>query len=443
MSGLPAGWALASIDQVAEVLDHLRQPINNTERSARLQASTGKTYPYFGATGQAGLIDDFVFDEDLVLLGEDGVPFLDPAKAKAYRVSGPCWVNNHAHVLRVRPDVADWRLACHALNALDYTDLVTGSTRLKLTQEAMKRIQLPLAPRAEQQRIADKLEAVLGRVDACRDRLDRVGPLLQRFRQSVLSAAVSGRLSEDDRAAKKWPAWKSIKIVDVTLDLRYGTSKKCDYARRGHGVLRIPNIGARGSVEMGDLKFAEFDASEVEKLALRACDLLVVRSNGSVDLVGRVAIVPAAAAGLLYAGYLMRLRVDQTLVHPAYARIALAEPAQRVRIERISKSTSGVNNINAEELRSLPMALPDLDEQVVIVRKVNMLMAWVDRLEARLVSAQTAADRLTPSVLAKAFRGELVPQDPADEPAQALLDRLRAARASEPPGRRRRQPAGA
>jgi len=125
---------------------------------------------------------------------------------------------------------------------------------------------------------------------------------------------------------------------------------------------------------------------------------------------------------------------------PRFAYLCLSQPRQRAQIEATAKSTSGVNNINSEELLALRLSLPPLEEQAEIVRCVDTLFAFVDRLEARLAKAQAAADRLTPSLLAKAFRGELVPQDPADEPAAVLLHRLAASRQAPSTKTRRPRP---
>ena len=201
-------------------------------------------------------------------------------------------------------------------------------------------------------------------------------------------------------------------------------------------MLRIPNIGDDGHPDLRDLKFAEFDDSELKKLSLQKGDLLVIRSNGSVDLVGKACVVDASAEGLIFAGYLIRLRFDTTAVAPRFAFFALTAPEQRQRIDITAKSTSGVNNINSDELRSLPVNLPSIEEQTEIVRRVETLFALADRLEARLAQAQAAATRLTPALLAKAFRGELVPQDPNDEPAAELLRRLQAERATAAPAGR-------
>ena len=172
-------------------------------------------------------------------------------------------------------------------------------------------------------------------------------------------------------------------ISAIALDLRYGTSKKCDYASTGVAVLRIPNIADHGRIDLRDLKSAEFDDKELAKLSLQEGDLLVIRSNGSLDLVGKTSVVTKAEAGLLFAGYLMRLRVDTAVAEPAFVQLSLSGSAQRRHIEQTAKSTSGVNNLNAEELRALRLWLPELAEQREIVSRVaalflicSMLACW-------------------------------------------------------------------
>ena len=141
------------LTDLVEIHDYLREPVNVTERNKR-----GGIYPYFGTTGQVGWIDDYRQDGEYVLLGEDGAPFLDPNKQKAYLVNGKCWVNNHAHVLRGRNGICDNEYLCYALNSVDYSNAVSGSTRLKLPQSLMDKVLIP-APSIETQRqIAAKLK---------------------------------------------------------------------------------------------------------------------------------------------------------------------------------------------------------------------------------------------------------------------------------------------
>lgn len=156
-------WENAPLEKCAEIKDNLRAPINANEREKRLLGKKQEDlYPYYGATGQVGFIDDFLLDGDYILLGEDGAPFLDPNAPKAYLVHGKCWVNNHAHVLRA---LGDSKFLMYALNAINYRPFVTGTTRLKLTQGEMKKIVIPLPPLAEQHRIVAKIEQLFSEID--------------------------------------------------------------------------------------------------------------------------------------------------------------------------------------------------------------------------------------------------------------------------------------
>lgn len=284
---------------------------------------------------------------------------------------------------------------------------------------------VPLAPLAEQKRITAKLEGLFRRIDSCRERLDRVPAILKRFRQSVLAAATNGELTRDWREGQAAILdFRQTKLRDLLCDIRYGTSKKCSYEPAYKPVLRIPNV-AHGRIDHSDLKFARFDASELQKLSLSPGDLLMIRSNGSLDLVGQSAMVTEKEAGFLYAGYLIRLRPNVEKVEPAYLLLSLSSPALRSAIELMARSTTGVNNINAEEIGALEIPLPGLDEQREVVRLANSLLGKAGEVENVLSSASASLDAVTPSILSKAFRGELVPQDPNDEPASQLLARIR------------------
>ena len=134
--------------------------------------------------------------------------------------------------------------------------------------------------------------------------------------------------------------------------------------------------------------------------------------------------------------------VDKRRVHPKYLAFVVASEGSQRWLAKVEKGVAYVG-INIEDLRNLPLSIPNISEQTEIVRRVETLFAFADRLEARLKTAQAAADRLTPALLAKAFRGELVPQDPHDEPAAELLKRLAASRDAAPKAKRGRRSATA
>ena len=159
---LPQGWAVCRLENVCQICDNQRQPINSTERQERKKRAQ-TLYPYYGATGQVDWIDDYMLDGTFILLGEDGAPFLEKFADKAYVVSGKIWVNNHAHILKPNCDIT---YLTYYLNRYDYSECVNGSTRLKLTQADMKNMTIVLPPLVEQHRIAGRIENIFRMLDA-------------------------------------------------------------------------------------------------------------------------------------------------------------------------------------------------------------------------------------------------------------------------------------
>lgn len=190
---LPTSWQIKTLGEVCEILDNMRKPINSTEREQRLKNSTTK-YAYYGATGQVGYIDDFLCDFESILLGEDGAPFLEPFKDKAYIVSGKYWVNNHAHILKAKENFAINKFVCYFLNIVDYMPYVSGTTRLKLNQSAMKQIKIPLPPLEIQKRIVAKLESAFEKIEKGSAHLQDAKTKLAKYKQSLLKSAFNGTL---------------------------------------------------------------------------------------------------------------------------------------------------------------------------------------------------------------------------------------------------------
>src|SRR5690606_35977336 len=178
--------------------------------SATERAKRPGNIPYYGATGLAGYIDDYLFDEELVLIGEDGAPFFDKRKNVAFIITGKSWVNNHAHVLKAKNNTVN-KFKLHYLNQFDYTGFVGGTTRLKLTQGDLKKIPFPLPPLPEQERIVAKLDKLFAQHEKIKKALDRIPQLLKTFRQQVLTQAVTGKLTE------QWREGKELEDADIFI----------------------------------------------------------------------------------------------------------------------------------------------------------------------------------------------------------------------------------
>jgi len=341
---------------------------------------------------------------------------------------GKAWLNQH--IFRVDPfyEIVDKQFLYYAIkNSIeDLYRKTHGMGMVHVTKGKFEGHEIQLPPLNEQTRIANKLDSLLAKVDVAQTRLEKTPTLLKRFRQSVLAAATSGELTKEWR--KDATFGEVVNVGSLISDIRYGTSKKCNYEQGGIGVLRIPNIGENG-IDASDLKYANFNTGEKEKLGLKKGDLLVIRSNGSVELVGKAAIVTDRDLDYLFAGYLIRLRFrDLSVVDPKYVLFSLQSPAIRSVVEINARSTSGINNINSKELAALEISLPSYKEQKEIVCRVESLFALADNVEKQYTEAKKRTDRLTQSLLAKAFRGELVPQDPSHEPASELLKSIKAER---------------
>lgn len=192
---LPDGWRWVRLDEVFEFLDYLRKPVNEADRAKRIEGkSLDKLYPYYGANGQAGWIDDYLFDEPLVLLAEDGGAFGSSNTPIAYKVEGKTWVNNHAHVLRPRDGVdIDFALAAIAIRP-DLANLATGNTRPKLNQGLAAAIPVPLPPLSEQRRIAGVLREQMAAVEKARAAAEAELNTINVLPAALLRRAFSGEL---------------------------------------------------------------------------------------------------------------------------------------------------------------------------------------------------------------------------------------------------------
>jgi type I restriction enzyme S subunit len=309
----------------------------------------------------------------------------------------------------LKPIKSDSRYISYALEAPALQkylqDNAKGTAQKGIYLKALAGVEIPVAPEPEQKRIADKLDTVLTRVDAVNTRLARVAPLLKRFRQSVLAAATSGRLTEDWRsghpAGETWRVIPLGQYVENHDGARVPIAETLRTERRG----AYPYYGASGVIDTIDGFTHE--------------GKFVLIGEDGANLITRSKPIAFIANGKIWVNnhaHVLKCKDGAPDEYLAYY-INSIDLTPYV-------SGSAQPKLNQKNLNTIPVPVPPIEEQTEIVRRVETLFAFADRLEARLAQAQTAATRLTPALLAKAFRGELVPQDPNDEPAAELLRRL-------------------
>jgi type I restriction enzyme S subunit len=477
---LPSGWAADSLGTVVDILDSQRVPINSEERAKRL----GKV-PYYGATGQVGWIDDHLFDEELVLLGEDGAPFLDSSKAKAYLIEGRSWVNNHAHVLRGKNGISN-RFLMYQLNQVNYREFVSGTTRLKLPQAPMRQIPLVIAPEEEQKRIVAEIEKQFTRLDAAIAGLKRVQASLKRYRASVLKATCEGRLvpteaelarregrsyepasvllerilaerrvqwkvAQQRRSAKtgrgdKWQpkyeepicnnqpgrralpeGWAWVPLDSMLREpLRNGHSAKSVDGASGVPTFTLSAV-TYGDFSPTNVKNTSADPRKVEDLWVEPGDIFIERSN-TPELVGTARLFSGQARMAIFPDLLIRIRVVNCVL-PSYIELALQSSPSREFFRRSAQGISGtMPKIDQGIVQQVMIPLPPFAEQERITNTVEDQFSVIQHAEAELEGQMKKAESLRQSILKCAFQGKLAPQDLNDEPATALLERIRAGR---------------
>jgi type I restriction enzyme S subunit len=367
---------------------------------------------------------------------------------------------------------------------------------LRVPTRFLQAYPIPVAPLAEQRRIVAAIEQQFTRLDAAVASLKRAQAALKRYRAAVLKAAVEGELTAEWRAQhpaiepasvllqrilqerraawvraeldkyaragkappKGWQdryqgpvepettglprlpvGWCWTSVEQTVFRSEYGTSVKCDYQAAGEPVLRIPNIAA-GEIDLRDIKFSTVPLRLSENEALQAGDILMCRTNGSVSLIGKAAVVRTELRPLhSFASYLLRFRLMETETLPLWLHLFVTSPQGRAFIESNAASSAGQHNVSLSLIHRMVFPLPSLEEQQQIVAEIDQRLSVVAHLEAQVDASLKRAERLRQRILQQAFAGQLVPQDPSDEPAGVLLERVRAGRAGPPPSRAGRQ----
>nr|WP_233398621.1 restriction endonuclease subunit S [Luteimonas sp. MC1828] len=336
-------------------------------------------------------------------------------------------------------DNVDPGFLLYALRALGQTVLQTcskaGTTVQSIDTETLEALRIPLPPLAEQQRIAQKLDALLAQVDTLKARIDTIPALIKRFRSAVLSAAINGELT-----GEKPCCWDAVALEDLVENSLVGVVRSADEQSEQldgrHPYLKMNNINQDWGFNTEKMVGVRATKDEMRRYELERGDWLFNTRN-SVELVGK-SCVWNGPQGFVFNNNILRIRFVADAL-PEYVEIWFRSPQGRARLNKIKSATTSVAAIYQKALMKEVLTFPAISQQREIVQRVEQLFAFSDQLEARIFVARQRIESLTQSLLAKAFRGELVPQDPNDEPASVLLERIRAQRAAAPKPKRGRK----
>lgn len=418
---VPENWCWTYLlNGFAECKDGNRKPINASERAER-----EGDIPYYGATGQAGWIDDYLTDEQLVLLGEDGAPFLELLKDKAYLIEGKAWVNNHAHIIKSHYGEVGDKYILHYLNVFNFHGYVNGTTRLKLTQASMRTIPVPLPPLAEQKRIVEQIESLFAKLDEAKEKALSVVESFESRKKAILNNAFNGLYSTDWREKHHCTLadWKDRKINEICIPRAGFAFNSKKFTESGIQIIRMGNLYA------GKLNLSRspvfYDISDVD-------DNIIKRSmvhDGDILL---------TLTGTKYKrdyGYAVCIEGEHELL--VNQRILCLSPTEKIDKEYLlyylrseifrdiffSNETGGVNqgNVSSKFVENIEIKLPSIEEQKEISKILKNILTKEEQAKELAEFVIEQIELMKKSILAKAFLGELGTNIATEESAIELL----------------------
>ena len=378
-----AGWTVEALGNLCDVLDSQRKPITKKDRQPG-------EYPYYGATGIQDYVDGFLFDEPLVLVGEDGAKW-DVGESTAFPVEGRCWVNNHAHVLRPHRKrlIDNWLI--HYFFHTDLTQFVSGLTVPKLTQGSLREIPIPLPPVAEQRRIVSILD----------EAFDGIATAKANAEKNLQNARAVFETQLQTIFAEQGNGWKQKTLEEVATDFGRGKSR--------HRPRNAPHLygGKYPFVQTGDIRNADHIVTEYSqtyseaglaqsKLWPKGTICITIAANiAETAILGFDACFPDSVIGVV--------------ANPKEAEVDFVEyllQAFKVRLQAMGKG-SAQDNINMGTFESQRFPFPPVVEQRKIVKTLNLLREETQNLESIYQRKLAALDELKQSLLHQAFSGAL------------------------------------
>lgn len=346
-----------SIEEACEILDSQRIPITASKRQSGI-------YPYYGANGIQDYVADYIFDDELVLLAEDGGNFGSTDKPIAYRVSGKCWVNNHAHVLKPKKELnVDY--LCYALMFYDVRSLIKGATRQKLTQAAMRKIMIPLLPMKEQLHISGILNKIYELIELHNQQIAKLDELVK-SRFVELFGGCENMVSLND-------------LCSIITD---GTHQPPKFQDEGIPFIFVSNL-ANNTVTYNAEKFISNETYDelIRRTPIEIGDILL----STVGSYGHPAVV-IEKRKFLFQRHIAYMKPKHELVNSFYLHSALLAPGGQRQIEERVKGIAQ-KTLNLSEIRKIMIPIPSIERQ-------NRFERFIHQVDKSKLAVQKSLDEL-------------------------------------------------
>ena len=393
---VPEDWRVESVSECCEILDSQRIPLNSEERAKR-----PGDYPYYGANGIQGFVDDYIFDGDAILVAEDGGNFDQYAdRPIAQWVTGRFWVNNHAHIIRATGNNFN-KWVFYSLVHKNILKYINGGTRAKLNQSDLKEINIPLPPLQEQKKIASILTSVDEVIENTQKQIDKLKDLKKATMNELLTKGIGHTEFKDSVLGTIPKSWGVSIVKNYIVEMTSGWSPDC---------LPEPVVGSQwGILKTTSVTWNGFDINENKALpahldgrtqiSLRAGDVLVTRA-GPIDRVGVVAFCNETYPKIMLSDKIIRIRCKSDELTGEFLSIWLGSSvAQQNMRSKISGMAEAQSNISQDILKSIPMPLPSLAEQQKIVEILQSLDVRIIMQKNKLAQTQSLKKSLMQDLL--------------------------------------------
>lgn len=369
-------WRTKKLGEVADFLDSRRKPVTASDRVAG-------PYPYYGANGQQDLVNDYIFDEELVLLAEDGGYFGSKDRPIAYRVSDKCWVNNHAHVLKAKDNIVDVDFLGYSLKYYDVTPFISGTTRAKLNKSEASKIPLKIPQMRIQKKIVERLDAI------------RKAQELSDIQIQKTEELFNSSLTEIFKNIK---FWKSLSIKDVSKEVITGKTPPTSRSE-----YFVPEVNF---VTPSDFNDNSLLLSETRrKISMMAVEDKVVRTVPTDSLmivcigatIGKIALSQVA---MTTNQQINSIVFNSNLVVSKFVLYYFARDKRLITAQAKQTTLPILNKTMTEELE---IRFPNLDQQHKIVEKLDSIQEY----KKLLLKQKSLLKELFDTVLYKSMRGEM------------------------------------
>jgi len=384
-------WPTELLGEVATCLDSHRIPVKKGDRQKRLGS-----VPYYGANGQVGWIDEAIFDEPLLLVAEDGGHFEEPERGVAYTVRGPSWVNNHAHALRPDESKVLLEFLGYHFRHFDFQPYITGTTRAKLTQRDLMRVEVPVPPLAEQERIVNLLDEA--------DELRKLRAQADRRTTDLIPALFHKMFGLD---APGSDAWQIATVAELAAthegairtgpfgsDLRHS-----EFVEEGIPVLGIDNVVENEFRWTKSRCIPEAKFKEMKRFVVFPGDVLVT----IMGTVGRCSVAPEELPVCISTKHLCTVTLDPEKAHPRFIWGAFLHDASVKQQTRLVGKGAIMEGWNSTIIKRLRLRVPPLPLQREFAARVSDIRA----MQAEQATSRCRLNDLFHSMLHRAFQGEL------------------------------------